>query len=70
VSTISLRLNERDHEVIKRYAQVNNISVSKLLRDAAIEKIEDELDLTLFDKALEDLEHTYSLDEVKKELGF
>ncbi len=70
VSTISLRLNKRDHEIIKHYAQMNNMSVSKLLRDAAIEKIEDELDLSLFDKALTDLEQTYSLNEVKKELGF
>ncbi len=70
MSTISLRLNERDHEIIKQYAQMNNISVSKLMRDAAIEKIEDELDLSLFDKALADLEQTYSLNEVKKELGF
>ena len=70
MSTISLRLNDRDHEIIKQYAQMNNISISKLLRDAAIEKIEDELDLTIFDKTLENLEQTYSLDEVKKELGF
>lgn len=69
MSTISLRLNQRDYEIIKHYAKVNNISVSKLLRDAAIEKIEDEIDITLFDEALKDLEQTYSLDEVKKELG-
>jgi len=69
VPTISLRLNERDYELIKHYAKMNNIPVSKLLRDAAIEKIEDEIDITLFDEALKDLEQTYSLDEVKKELG-
>ena len=69
MSTISLRLNERDYEIIKHYAKMNNISVSKLLRDTAIEKIEDEIDVSLFDKALADLEHTSSLDEVKKELG-
>jgi len=69
VSTISLRLNERDYKLIKHYAKINNIPVSKLLRDAAIEKIEDEIDINLFDEVLKDLEQTYSLDEVKKELG-
>ncbi len=44
MSTISLRLDERDHELIRRYAAINNISMSKLMRDAVIEKIEDDLD--------------------------
>jgi len=69
MATISLRLDERDHELIKRYAAINNVSMSKLLRDAAIEKIEDELDTTLFDKALEEMKRTYTLEEVKQELG-
>ncbi len=67
MSTISLLLNERDYEIIKHYAQMNNMSVSKLLRDAA--KKNRRRTRSLFDKALADLEHTYSLDEVKKELG-
>lgn len=69
MATISLRLDERDHELIKRYAAINNVSMSKLLRDAAIEKIEDELDTTLFDKAVKEMKRTYTLEEVKQELG-
>jgi uncharacterized protein (DUF1778 family) len=69
MGTISLRLDDRDHELIKRYAAINKVSMSKLLRDAAIEKIEDELDTALFDKALEEIKRTYTLEEVKQELG-
>ena len=46
MSTISLRLNNRDDELIKKYAKMKNISVSKLIRDAVIEKIEEELDVS------------------------
>jgi len=69
MSTISLRLDERDHELIKRYAAINNISMSKLMRDAAIEKIEDDLDTALFDQAIKQIKKTYTLEEVKQELG-
>jgi len=69
MSTISLRLDERDHELIKRYAAINNISMSKLMRDAVIEKIEDDLDTALFDQAIKQIKMTYTLEEIKQELG-
>ncbi|HHV19762.1 MAG TPA: ribbon-helix-helix protein, CopG family [Thermoanaerobacterales bacterium] len=69
MSTISLRLNNRDDELIKKYAKMKNISVSKLIRDAVIEKIEEELDVELFDRAFTQIKRTYTLDEVKEELG-
>ena len=70
--TISVRLNEKDTELIKKYAEMNNISLSDLIRNAIIEKIEDEYDLKCYYKALEEYEKnpkTYTMDEVKKELG-
>lgn len=70
--TISVRLNEADTELIKSYAALKNISVSELVRQAVIEKIEDEIDLKLFDEAMEDFKKnpkTYTLDEAEKELG-
>jgi RHH-type rel operon transcriptional repressor/antitoxin RelB len=70
MSTISLRIDEKDAFLIKKYASLKKISVSELLRNSTIEKIEDEFDLALFDKAFEEMTTTYSLDEVKKELGF
>ena len=34
--TISVRLNEKDTELIKAYAKINNISLSDLIRNAVI----------------------------------
>ncbi len=69
--TISVRLNEKDTELIKTYAKMNDMSLSDLIRDAVIEKIENEYDLKSFKKALKEYKEdptTYSLEEVKKEL--
>ncbi|HHY16418.1 MAG TPA: CopG family transcriptional regulator [Firmicutes bacterium] len=67
--TISLRLSNRDYELIKEYARLKNVSVSGLLRDAVIERIEGDLDTELLDKALLEMQRTYTLDEAKRELG-
>ena len=70
--TISVRLNDKDTELIKAYASLNNITVSDLIRNAIMEKIEDEYDLKCYEEALKDYNKnpkTYTLDEVKKELG-
>lgn len=70
--TISLRLNDEEALLIKKYAELNNLSISDLIRQTVIGRIEDEYDLELFDKAITEYENnpvTYSLDEVEKELG-
>ena len=70
--TISLRLNEEDSLLIKKYAQLNKMSVSDLIRQTVMERIEVDYDMVLFAKALEEYKKdpvTYSLDEVEKELG-
>ena len=70
--TISVRLNENDTELIKAYAKINNISLSDLIRNAVLEKIEDEYDLECYNKAIEEYRKspkTYTMEEVKKELG-
>ncbi|HBJ12140.1 MAG TPA: CopG family transcriptional regulator [Clostridiales bacterium] len=70
--TISVRLNEKDTELIKAYAKINNISLSDLIRNAVLEKIEDEYDLECYNKAIEEYRKnpkTYTMEEVKKELG-
>lgn len=70
--TISVRLNEEDTKLIKAYADMNNISLSDLIRNAVMEKIEDEYDLECYKKAMKKYKEnpkTYTLDEVKKELG-
>ncbi len=70
--TISLRLNDDDSLLIKKYAEINNMTVSELVRQSVLERIEKEYDLELFNKALsqyKDNPFTYSLDEVERELG-
>ena len=70
--TVSLRLNDADSDVIRKYAQIHGISVSDLFRQAVLERIEDEFDLKAYNKAMEEYRAdstTYSLDEVEKELG-
>ncbi len=69
MSTISIRLSDKEDLLVKNYAKMHKISVSELIRASVIEKIEDEIDLKIFDEALASMKRTYSLDEVKKELG-
>ena len=52
--TISVRLNEEDTKLIKAYAEMNNTTLSDLIRNAIIEKIEDEYDLKCYEKAIEE----------------
>jgi len=70
--TISVRLSDEDTELIKTYADINNISLSDLIRNAVLEKIENEYDLESYKKAIEEYKKnpkTYTLEEVKEELG-
>lgn len=70
--TISLRLSEEDSLLIKKYAEMNRISVSDLIRQTVMERIETEYDLEVFNKAMEEYKAnpvTYSLDDVERELG-
>ncbi len=70
--TISLRLSDEDTLLIKKYAELNRISVSDLIRQTVMERIETEYDLEMFDKAIAEYKNnpvTYSLDAVERELG-
>jgi len=48
---ITLRVNDDDNNLIRNYAKVNNISISELMRQAVLEKIENEIDLELYNQA-------------------
>lgn len=67
--SISIRLNQEDEKLIREYANLKHISLSDLLRNSVMEKIEDEIDLQSFEKAIKNMRKTYSMEEVKKELG-
>lgn len=69
---ISLRLNKADTLLFKKYAELNGITVSELVRRSVLEHIEDEYDLNAYEQAIKEFHDnpiTYSLDEVEKELG-
>ena len=70
--TISIRLNEEDAKLIKSYAKINKTTIQEFVRKAVLEKIEDEYDLECYYKAKKEFDEnpkTYTLEEVKKELG-
>lgn len=69
--TISLRLSDRESDLFKRYADMNGITVSELVRQSVLARIEDEFDLQVYDKALTAYKEnpvTYTHDEVRKML--
>ncbi len=70
--TISLRLNNEESLLIRKYAEINKLSVSELIRQAVMERIETEYDLEMFDKAMAEYKNnpvSYSLDDVEREIG-
>lgn len=71
--TISIRLSDEETRLIKKYAQLNHQTVSALVRDTLLDRIETEYDLKLFKEALLDYERDsfeLSHEDIKKELDF
>lgn len=69
--TICVRLNDADTELVRKYAELNAVSISDLVRKALMEKIEDEIDLKLWEEAMTEYRQnpvTYSHEEVKRML--
>jgi RHH-type rel operon transcriptional repressor/antitoxin RelB len=69
---ISIRMHDKELELIKKYAELNGMTVSEVMRKAILEKIEDEFDIIFYEKAINEHKQdnkTYSLDEVKAILG-
>jgi RHH-type rel operon transcriptional repressor/antitoxin RelB len=71
MSTISVRLSDREDMLIRNYVELHDIDLSACIRQAVIEKIEDEYDLTLFNMVWDEEQHQdrISHHQVKKELG-
>lgn len=70
--SISIRMHDKELDLIKKYAELNGMTVSEVMRKAILEKIEDEFDIVLYQNAIESYNKdnkTYSLDEVKSILG-
>lgn len=71
MAVVALRLNSRDEKLIKEYAKAKNISVSELFRDAALSRIEDDIDLEMYHSAIEAHKkdpYALSFDEMMRDL--
>jgi hypothetical protein len=71
MSTISLRLSDREDMLIRKYAELHHLDLSTFIRQTVMEKIENEFDLTLFDKVWDEEQHQerISHEQLKSELG-
>lgn len=68
VST-SVRLPAGADEILNRLVESMHTTRAKFIRDAIIEKIEDALDIKSIEEVLARKEKTYSMEQVKRELG-
>ena len=69
---ISLQLDENEAALVRHCAEMKHMSVSEFVRQSVLDRIEDELDLQTFDKAMAEYQAnpvTYTLDEVEEMLG-
>jgi len=71
-TTISLRATEGQKELIAEYAKMQGVSTSSFILDTVLNEIEDELDIRDMEQAMGEFKKnpkTYTLDEVKENLG-
>lgn len=70
MATMTLRVNDQDAELVRRYANFEGKNISDFIRDAIFEKIEDAHDLRVLREAIAEDDGTrYTLDEVEEMLG-
>jgi len=68
-TTMTIRLDVEDKELIGAFAKAFGKSVSDFMRESALERIEDELDLAAWDKAKAEYDKdpvSYSAAEIAK----
>ncbi|OPZ40485.1 MAG: Ribbon-helix-helix protein, copG family [Synergistetes bacterium ADurb.BinA166] len=56
MATITLRMTEEDARLIRRYAEMTGTTVSQFVRQAALDRIEDEYDRSALARYLEVVE--------------
>ena len=68
--TMTMRLDETDAEVVRKYAEFEGKTISDFVRDAVFEKIEDQQDLaTLREAITTDNGVRYTHEQALAELG-
>ena len=71
-TTITFRVSEEERNFFEAMAKFNNKSLSELVREKALEALEDEYDLQSYKQAMKEYRKnpvSYSIDEVREELG-
>ncbi|NLW39987.1 MAG: ribbon-helix-helix protein, CopG family [Tissierellia bacterium] len=71
MSIISLRISSEEDKLIRDYAKTKGISISDLVREAVMEKIEDDIDINIYTEAMKEHEENpqdISFDEMMEEL--
>lgn len=69
---IPIRVSDDEMEMLKEYANFENISVSALLRNSTFEKLEDQYDINIAEQALKRHQkdpNTISLKDAMKQYG-
>ena len=72
MATISMHVDENQAALIRHFAKLSGQSVSDLLRESILSRIEDEYDLKAYDEAMaayRENPESYTLEQTEKELG-
>lgn len=70
MSTMTMRVNDADASMIRKFAKFEGKTISDFIRDAVLEKIEDQEDLeTLRNAISQDNGERYTHSQVLAELG-
>ncbi|MDR6939566.1 type II toxin-antitoxin system RelB family antitoxin [Arcanobacterium hippocoleae] len=70
MTTMSIRMNEHDAELVRRFAQFEGLTISDFARNAILEKIEDVYDLQELREAIaQDSGERFSIDDVLSEIA-
>lgn len=68
--TMTVRMDEKDAELVRNFAEFEGVTISDFIRSAVLEKIEDAYDLEELRQAVrEDTGERYSIDEILDELS-
>lgn len=74
MSVISLRLNENEEKILKEVSEFEGMGISSYIKKIIFERLEDEYDIKLADRAYKNYLATdkkvTSFDDLVKELGF
>ena len=70
MSTMTMRVDDADAAIVRKYAKFEGKTISDFIRDAVFEKIEDKEDLATLRAAIAEDDGTrYSHEQVLDELG-